>query len=418
MDLLLLFIGIICLLREKYAYVIAIIVILASSYLHLFVDAKYQNVLFEHNVMDTGLFLYILFFFKIAIRYGATAQHPAVKYIHLFFAFLILNGIYDMSLGTSGLDVIKYWRHWACLTVVYIVPYMRREWVLQSLKIVYYVTAACCLFLMFQRFTGIEIVEFRSLGIDRGVKPPSFSIWCSAMCLINVWRHNALKRATHLLIFLAPIILNMKMTYAISVVLIYVVYVIVSSRWPLYRKVVTGLGLVATVLIFMSFATSFQDRFDRMVKDANNIGQESVEGNFSFRILHAAERYEYITREPMTAVRGVGYVSESNFKKDSFMIGLRDENADIIQLDTGDIAWSLFFVRLGLLGTAIYIIMYFGIMSCFTRYMRRTRFNGFFFSLMIVFLLFTSLGNAIIADGDFFIFPLLFTNADLLLSEE
>lgn len=419
MDLLLLLIGIVCLLRNRYSSVIAIIVILASSYLQLNVDPKYHNFLFVHNVTDTGLFLYILFFFKIAMRYGVTTRHPLVRYIHLFFAFLIINGIYDIYCGTSIGDVIRYCRHWSFLTIVYIVPYIKREWTLGSLKIIYYVTAACCLLLLFQRFTGITIVEIRSIGLERGVKPPSFSIWCAAMCLINVWRYGGLKRVIHLLIFLSPILLNMKMTYAISIISIYVVYFIVSSHWSLARKVFASIGLIVSIVIFFSFATSFQERFLSMIKETDNIGQEEVTGNFSYRILHATERYDYIMREPETAIRGLGYVSETNFKNGVFNIGLRDEDTnDIVQLNTGDIAWSLFFVRFGLLGLAVYLLMYFRIVVQYGKHMRDNRFNGFFFSMLLVFLFFSSLGNTIIAYSDFFIYPLLFINRDLLLIKE
>lgn len=419
MDLLLLFIGIVCLLRNRYSTVIAIIVILASSYLQLNIDPKYHNVLFHHTVIDTGLFLYILFFCKIAMRYGATTCHPLVRCIHLFFAFLIINGLYDICIGTTVGDVVRYWRYWAFLTVIYIVPYIKREWTLDSLKIIYYVTAALCLLLLFQRFTGLTLVEIRSIGIERGVKPPSFSIWCAAMCLINVWRYGELKRLIHLLIFLSPILLNLKMTYTISVLLIYVVYFMVSSHWSLTRKIVASIGLVIAVGLFFLFATSFQERFVSMTEDADNIGQGEVTGNFSYRILHATERYDYIMQKTATAIRGLGYVSETNFTKAVFSIGLREEETnDIVQLDTGDIAWSLFFVRLGLLGVSIYLLMYFRIISQYSKYMRNNRFNGFFCSMLLVFMFFTSLGNAIIAYSDFFIYPLLFTNRNLLLSKE
>lgn len=130
------------------------------------------------------------------------------------------------------------------------------------------------------------------------------------------------------------------------------------------------------------------------------------------------ERYDYIMQESETAIRGLGYVSESTFKRDIFNIGLHNEFDEIIQLDTGDIAWSLLFVRLGLLGLAFYLFMYFRIVVEYGKHMHNNRFNGFFFSMLLVFILFTSLGNAIIACSDFFIYPLLFTNRDLLLNKE
>lgn len=420
MDLLLLFIGIVCLLRERYSAVIAIIVVLASSYLQLNVDPKYNNFLFAHQVVDTGLFLYVLFLCKIAIRYGVTTRHPLVWSIHLFFAFLIISGIYDIAVcGTSMGDVVRYCRYWLFLTVIYIVPYIKREWTLGSLKIIYYVTAACCLLLLFQRFTGITLIDIRSINIERGVKPPSFSIWCAAMCMINVWHYSSWKRVIHLVIFLSPILLSLKMTYAVSVVAIYAIYILVSSNWSAIQRFAVGVCLVGAIAMFFTVADSFQERFVSLTENADTISQGESSDNFTYRILHALERYDYIVREPETIVRGLGFVSETNFKREVFSIGLLSEQTNgVIQLDTGDIAWSLLFVRLGLVGLAFYLLMYFRIIGQFGKHMRNNRFNGFFFSMLLVFLLFSSLGNAIIAAGDFFIYPLLFTNRDLLLYKE
>src|SRR5690606_1093080 len=85
-----------------------------------------------------------------------------------------------------------------------------------------------------------------------------------------------------------------------------------------------------------------------------SVKNETNSDNFSYRLLHSLERLNYIMKDPVRTVRGIGYIHEDNFKVKIFEIGLiNKETQEIIQLDTGDIAWSLFLVRFGLLGTLI-----------------------------------------------------------------
>ena len=64
------------------------------------------------------------------------------------------------------------------------------------------------------------------------------------------------------------------------------------------------------------------------------------------------------------SIFGLGFISENNFKG-NFKIGLLNEKNHVIQLDTGDISWALFFVRLGILGTIIYVSIYIMLMIYF-----------------------------------------------------
>lgn len=415
MDIFLFLIGVYFLLKGRYAYVLSIVVVLTTTYLQLPVNSKYLNVLFVHNVSDFGLLLYLCFFGKLVRKYGITTKFVITKYVNMFFLFIILNGIYDYVNGVNIGDIIKYERNWVLLSIVYIVPFVKEKDILKSLKIIYNITLLCCLLLIFQRLTGVELIELR-FDTGRGTKPPSYSIYCAVMALINIWKFKQGKRLLHSLIFILPIILNLKMTYAISVFGIYILYILLASKWSFKRKLVVSIGFVSLSLFFLFSFSSFTERFFNMTQEVSTIKKYETSGNFSYRILHTRERLEYISSDPMMLLRGIGYVSETNFNRNIFTLGTYDSDSNTYaQLDTGDIVWSLLFVRLGLLGTLFYLLIYFALIRVFYRYRDRNIFNAYWFSLLIVFLVFTSLGNALIGYDNFFLYPILFAKLNFYL---
>lgn len=409
MDIFLFIAGVLFLVVRKYEYVLSIIILLATTYLQLQITGL-TSFLFPHNISDIGLLLYILFFVVISFKYGISTKHPMVKYVNIFFFFLLLSGIYDVLTGASVGDVIRYFRNWFYLSIVYIAPYVKSEWTTKSLKIIYYVTIILCILILFQTFMGINILNLR-ISEGRGIKPPSYSIYCAALCLINVWNLPLRKRLLHFCILVLPMILNQKMTYVISVFGIYCIYVLFVSNWSISQKLLVGIAFIFISGGLFFAGGKFSDRFLSMTQEIKTVNSNEVSGNFSFRLLHASERLRYVVNDPIYFIRGIGFVAEANYHQDAFSIGLWDESRGrYSQLDTGDIAWSLFFIRLGIVGTLIYLILYFKLVRLYKNNIACTKYSAYFVSMMLVFLFFTSFGNALIAYGDFFIYPILFTN--------
>lgn len=411
MDIFLFIVGILFLFFRRYEYVIAIIILLLTTYLQLQISEA-SNFLFPHNVSDIGLLLYLFFFLTIAFRYGITAKHPLVKYVNIFYLFLLLSGLYDILSGVTVGDVIRYLRNWFCLTIIYIVPFIKPEWTVKSLKIIYNITLLLCLIILLQTFTSLEIIHLIELD-GRGMKAPSYSIYCASLCLINVLNYPLRKRIIDFIIFILPMVLNLKMTYVLSVFFIYFIYILFTSGWSVSRKVIILLFFLIVSSGVILSNDKFYDRFISMTQQSKVLNGSTESGTFSFRLLLAGERLQYICNSPETMIRGIGFVSENNFHEDIFSIGLWDEaRGRYFQLDTGDIAWAVFFIRLGLGGILIYLIFYFNVIKYFVKYhnYRYNKYSAFIISLMIVFLFFTSFGNALITMDDFFIYPLLFTN--------
>lgn len=419
MDIFLFFLGLFFLVRKRYDWVLTIIIVLASTYLQLQFTKEYRvsTFLFEHNVSDVGLILYIIFFLQRIIDKGAFFKGNIQRIITVIFIFLILNGIYDYFQGTSIGDIFRYLRNWIYLSIIYIYRGIDSNYITKSLKQIYYLTLFVSFSLIVQDTTNLNIwnAVLRVGDIsERGTKPPSYAIFCVSMALINVWNLSQWKRWLHVLILILPIVFSLKMTYAISIMSIYVIYLLIVSNKMLLTKLLTLFSFILILILFLNYNQRFTERLIFMTTEFNSAKNDNIEGNFSYRLLHASERYNYISKDPITYLRGLGYISEKNNSKDYFRVGLRDEFGDVIQFDTGDISWSIFFIRIGILGIALYIFIYFTIIKQYFNKFYFSKMNGYFLSMLLVFLFFTSLGNTIITESDFFIFPILFLHPHLL----
>lgn len=146
------------------------------------------------------------------------------------------------------------------------------------------------------------------------------------------------------------------MTYLLSIVLIYVLYLIIKNG----VNVVKSITYIVLVMIFLNIVLvlfpTISERIMEIQGNLSTIGTENAGDNFSFRMAHAYERLMYVLNGGFFEwFHGVGFINERNFKSGIFTIGLLNEEHNIIQLDTGDIAWSILFVRFGIVGTLIFI---------------------------------------------------------------
>lgn len=419
MDFILFFIGLYALLRNRTHSVITCIILLSSRYLQLPIKSPFfVNFIFPHNVEDLGLVLYMMWFTMYYFKGLTSSSHPIIKYTNFFWFFLIMSGCYDIYIGVPAVDVIKYLRQWILLTVVYVAPNIPFQTIIRSLKQITIITTITCVYILFTNITGIALIEMRTLE-GRGVKPPSYAMICAVLCFANPWNWSKLKKYTYLLLLLAPVIVNMKATYAVTIVGAISLFVMISSKTKTINKIVMLTAISLMSIGVLSFSNEFADRMSEMIENvtSQSLSNISSEDNFTYRIAHSVERLGYIlTKNNATRIRGLGFITDDHYKEDAFVIGLwNKEKKEITQLDTGDIAWSLLFLRLGIVGLIIYLSFYIKLASLLLKNRKRNTLYGAYASILVVFLLFTSLGNTIITNGEFFFIPLLVTSYNKLI---
>ena len=124
---------------------------------------------------------------------------------------------------------------------------------------------------------------------------------------------------------------------------------------------------------------------------------------------HFFERYMEVTETTIGTLWGLGFMAEGSRYTDNhfnFIIGLPNvQNEGTIQVDTSDIAWSIFIIRYGILGTFIYLLLY----GYTILYYWRIKNN---FSASVVLSLFLVLGISFTSDQLYYttalVFPLLY----------
>lgn len=408
LTLVLFILGLRYLLRRKYASMLTVIMMLSTTFLQLQIKDGPLFTIPGFNTHDFGFLLYIFFFIKIASRYGCKFSGKTQQTVTLFLMFLLLNGIFDIFYyGTSVVDVIKYLKNWILLTIVYIYPYIKVDYVIKSLRQIYNITLVISIFIIICTVLRLD------LGIlwfseERGIKPPPDSMWFTALAFFNLWGKKGSRSIIESLIFIIPVVLSLKMTYAVTIVLVIGFFILMNNTTTVSTKIALAILMFIGISAVLYISASFSERFTSVVAETEDISQEESTGNFSYRIMHAQERWEYIKQDPIMLTRGFGYLHEKNLKRPIFVFGVY-QNGQQQQLDTGDIVWSLFFIRLGLLGIFLYIYMY---ISIFKQYYKKRERKAclLFASMMINYLVFTSLGNCIISYSYFFIYPILFLN--------
>lgn len=417
MDFLLLIAGWIMLYRHHYTWLFAIIIVLCSTYLQLPLDKEMSQRLMigpEHNVADSGLLLYFTFFFVEVARKGINVRHPLTKGVSIFLLFLLLNGLWDILSGVSIGDVVRYWRNWALLTIVFLPFDFNIEDIKDTCLIIFWITFALSIILSLQYLLGAAwIGRVTSYGeYVRGAKPPCTSIICFCLALLNVFKLSSKVKIITCLTFALPIIFCMKMSYFTTICLTLLVCYRIMSTSNLQKTIKYGIGIIVATLVLFSAFPVFYERFLDTVNQSGMTQKKQKEGNFIYRINHFNERLNYVTENPMRSIRGLGFVQERNYHGHRFKYGQSNFMGSKAMLDTGDIAWSLLIIRLGLLGILAYLLMYAKCLRCLWHDRKKDWLTLVYFAYTLVSLFFMSLGNTLIAESDFFIIPLLLINAE------
>lgn len=415
MDYLFLIVGLVMMYRRNYPWMFAIIIVLASTYLQLPLRAEMQMMIGpEHNVADTGLLLYVVFWGSEVIRRGFFTAHPLAKAVSVFLLFLLLNGLFDILCGTSVGDVIRYLKNWVYLSIVFVDVPLQTEGVKKTVKILFWITFGLSLVLTIQYVAGAVWIGYTthyvSNGITyaRGAKPPSFSVICFCIAFLNILNLTNVKRIVTSVVLFLPILFTLKMSYFTTIVLILIGYYLLQKQTNIVKLIKYGVLFVIGISTFFTAFPIFHQRFQETVAQLT-IGSSTKkkEGNFSYRIDHFSERLDYVLQDPVRSARGMGYIQERNFHENLFKLGQPNNWGSKAQLDTADIAWSLLIIRLGILGLIFYFLMYYRCLHLIWSKCNESELNLLFFCYMLVSLVFMSFGNTLIAQSDFFIIPFL-----------
>lgn len=324
--------------------------------------------------------------------------------ILIFYAFLALCVIYNkFVLGISWTEIIRTARY----NVLWISGYLvfrnlTKDQLLHLLKGLFRVTVVCATLYLLQIVFDVFILNEGGKSSAKlfGMKMPRFynqpdmlQIFTFMAIYFNPYK-GAIKVLTTTILVTALLGAFHRSLAGAFFIAIALGYVLQLTRLQKI-KILT----VASVFLvfFVAFAgykfvhsrtyVDVQRVVSGNVVDAEIDLEDASASTFTFRILHFLERNQYLLDNPKAMFLGAGLMTEDSKLTGSifdFDIGLIDElSEETVQLDTGDISYSILFLRYGYLGTLFVLSLYIFLMVYFYKN-HRDRVGLFSFVYLIV----------------------------------
>lgn len=205
-------------------------------------------------------------------------------------------------------------------------------------------------------------------------------------------KSSGMRRWVVLTLFAATLLAPLHRSLIFSLLAVLILVGIRARSWNKNFRNILAVLLLAGAF----FPALILERVEQGIDDFGNVlesGLKNPKDNLSFRLAHALERAKFTTTAPERVFFGSGFLTEDSkyTRLLNFLIAYRGSGGIVTQIDTSDISWSFLFLQTGLLGTLLYVWLYFFA----TRMMWNNRhyaigMMGTCFFLMIFFNSFTS----------------------------
>ncbi len=387
------------------------LLILSSEYLGIgtFFEEQELNY-FEPK--DLALILLFIILFIVPIKYVSVFKATEIKrlnnYIVIFLIYILLSiGVDFIMNGIDLWSVLRTSRHWLFLLIFVPLMYISSNRLERVIRILYYLTIGVSLIIVFEYisdlhyFTGEIKMSFE--GVERGALPSTYALFYVLLVALGYGNHPRVIKYIILTLLTFSLLLSATKSIALGLFLGFVILMFLKSKsiWSAIGGILLVTFLALSVIIIMPNLRT------RLIYGQQNFG--SVEdGSTTFRKELAEERFHYISQNPLTLVLGIGNITEDNFKG-NFNVGHISDEGQQAQLDTGDIAWALLFLRLGLLGTILWIVLTIVFVWCFIR-RKKELYSIPVISYLLLNLLVLSFAGTTIYTASYWIVPLICIN--------
>lgn len=180
-----------------------------------------------------------------------------------------------------------------------------------------------------------------------------------------------------------------------ALVAVITVYIVLKKGNSIY---LAGIGVL---FVLGSFFEVVNERMNGAYLDIiatfnSNLNLQNIDqgdNTMIFRIAHFLERYDYMIKQPLGWLFGIGLISDNSplAKKLPFRNGLVSEvTGQVIQIDSGDLIYSPLLLTLGIVGTILYLFFFIKFLIYFFKSFRYSNYaivgfltilNGFFLSM-------------------------------------
>jgi hypothetical protein len=347
------------------------------------------------------------------------------KYLIFLGVFLLICIFYNklvLKLGWG--EILRTCRYQFFWIAYFLFRHTPKNLLENLLKVLFFIALFTSSLFLLQIITGKTILLEGATGYIRwfGIKIPRFYNQPDLLFFFTFMAiyHNPLKgipkHLSTLLLTAALLGAFHRSAFGCFFIAVLVGYVIRLPHLKKIRIIAIASILLLLITVFWSYkfvhSRTYTDvkavisgNFMDTEFDMDNLGNAT----FTFRILHLLERNQYLLEHPQAMALGAGLMPEDSKQTEKifdFKIGLVSELTDIpVQLDSGDISYSVLFLRLGYVGTALYLSLIIYLMVFF--YKNRNNRYALFSLLYLVFALGVSFFSANLLNPVTFLMPLI-----------
>jgi hypothetical protein len=297
-----------------------------------------------------------------------------------FGLFLIICILYSkFSLGLSWGEIIRTSRYQFFWAAYFVFRSLDKEQLKQLLNCLFYVTVFVSVIYLFQHVVGKNILTEHPVGVVSlwGIKirrfynqPEMLHFFALMAIFLNPLKGFPRYFAAAILI-LSVFIAFYRSLSGFFILSLLVAYLLSLSRVKRIKIITVAAFFLSFVILFAGYkfihSRTYKDI--QAVLSGNFIEAETIDiakmsegATFTFRIAHLIERNQHLREHPKAMVLGAGLYPEDSKKIDKvfdFRVGLIEElTGNTVQLETSDISYSVLFIRLGYLGTFLYLLLY------------------------------------------------------------
>ena len=308
------------------------------------------------------------------------------KFTIVFLSFIaVAAGVSLFIHHIPVVEVVKNTREYFLLLTPILYYTLTKDEIKRIIELLFKTTIFLSILYVLQPMLGIPILQgyytegetslFGLFEIARFYNIPTYLYFFFFFVLYNS-DFTKKQKLLYLSIMTLPILLCMHRSLLMAIIL-----VALSNRFREKIKKIYPILIVLLVVLIPFFGAIqgnvldtkiAQDIIYSMDVEPDDYMPGSMEGaTFTFRIMHLLERAYYASEEWITTLFGLGFMSEGSdytMNNFNFFIGLDNEETGFVnQVDTSDIAWSIFVIRFGLIGTVLYLIYYFSLIKFFNK---------------------------------------------------
>ena len=404
MDLIIFIIAIYGLITPNRLHItVAYQIVLATDYLGLSYFIK-GILLFDSMNLIFSLLLFLGLMMKFGAKGNNRCERNLMSIITVFQLFLGASVILDLVLGVAVYDVISNIKLWLFLSASIIYSRLSKKDLKRVLKILLHWTVLINTLIIVDYALGANLlaeIKTNTEGLKRSIIPSTLTLLYFIILVDNILGIGRNIRLVYSGILLTVIVVSVIRSLILAVFISFALIALLGdqksfiARW---RSIVLILPFCLLVFLNQDVKDRFQDLFS---------SEQTTTNTRLLRTLVFAERFHYIASSTKTIIFGIGHVREENMPI-IFSTGnssRKDGKPD--QLYSPDISWPNLIVRLGLLGTFIYLVFYFRFMIMM--YKSRNKQGGYrvLFVYLFVNLFVISFASSSISSGTFWLLPFL-----------